>query len=118
MKPRATRFTGLAAWWVQRTSAVYMLAFAIFVLAAFSLHPPRSHAEWQSSIAHPGICIAILGFFAALLSHLWVGLRDVLLDYARPAGLRRVLLVAVAAGLVTIALWVAWILLRAAGPWS
>lgn len=117
MKTRATRFTGLAAWWVQRTGAVYMLAFAIFVLAAFSLHPPRSQAEWKSSLAHPGIRIAVLAFFAALLSHLWVGLRDVLLDYARPAGLRRFLLVGVAAGLVALALWVSWILLLAAGSW-
>ena len=117
MKPRATRFTGLAAWWVQRTGAVYMLVFAIFVLAAFLLHPPHSHSEWKASLADPGIRIAVLGFFAALLSHLWVGLRDVLLDYARPAGLRRFLLLAVAAGLVALMSWVSWILLHAAGSW-
>jgi succinate dehydrogenase / fumarate reductase membrane anchor subunit len=116
VKPRAPRFTGLAAWWIQRTGAVYMLAFAVFVLVGFLLHPPHSHAEWQSSLAHPAIRIAVLGFFAALLSHLWVGLRDVLLDYARPAALRRFLLLAVAAGIVAIALWVSWILLLAASP--
>lgn len=31
------RFTGLAAWWVQRASAVFMLIVIVFALAAFSL---------------------------------------------------------------------------------
>lgn len=108
-------FTGLAAWWVQRTSAVYMLFFVLFALAAFSLHPPHAYAEWKTWLARPGISIALLAFLVALLSHMWVGLRDVLLDYARPAGLRRFLLGTVAAGLLAIALWVPWILLRARG---
>lgn len=108
-----TRFTGLAAWWVQRISAVYLLLFILFVLAALSLQPPRAYAEWRSWVADPRIALGLLTFFGALLSHMWVGLRDVLLDYARPAGLRRFLLVALAGGLLGMALWVLWILLQA-----
>lgn len=106
------RFTGLAAWWVQRASAVCMLLFIIFALAAFSLYPRRSYLEWRSWASSPGVSIATLAFFAALLSHMWVGLRDVLLDYAKPAGLRRLLLGLVAAGLLATAVWVLLILLR------
>ena len=46
---------------------------------------------------------------------MWVGLRDVLLDYGRPAGLRRVLLAAVAFGLLGLGIWLLWILLRLQG---
>ena len=63
-------------------------------------------------MGHRGVSIAVLVFFAALLSHIWVGLRDVLLDYARPAGLRHLLLGALGTSLFGAAAWVLWILLR------
>jgi succinate dehydrogenase / fumarate reductase membrane anchor subunit len=106
------RFTGLAAWWVQRVSAVYMLLFIVFLLAAFSLYPRHSYSEWRTWVSSPGMTIAVSAFFAALLSHMWVGLRDVLLDYARPASLRRLLLGILAAGLLATAAWVVRILMR------
>lgn len=105
-------FTGLAAWWVQRASAVCMLLFIVFALAVFSLHPPQSYLEWRAWAGSAGVSMAILAFFAALLSHMWVGLRDVLLDYAKPAGLRHLLLGMVAAGLLATAVWVLLILVR------
>jgi succinate dehydrogenase / fumarate reductase, membrane anchor subunit len=49
------------------------------------------------------------------LPHMWVGLRDVLLDYARPAGLRRLLLGMLVAGLLGTAFWVVLILARLHG---
>jgi succinate dehydrogenase / fumarate reductase membrane anchor subunit len=106
------RFTGLKAWWVQRVSALYMLLFILFVLASFALRPMRAFPEWLAWMARPDTSAAFLVFFAALLGHMWVGLRDVLLDYARPAGLRRLLLSAVALGLLGLGGWLFWILLR------
>ena len=107
-----TRFTGVKAWWVQRVSAVYMLVFLLVVLTVFWLDPPRSYTQWRVWVAHPVMAIATGIFFIALLSHLWVGLRDVLLDYAKPAGLRRALLALVAATLLGLAVWTSLILLR------
>ena len=104
-------FSGLAAWWVQRLSAVYMLAFAAFLLATFAFRPMRDYAHWLGWIGHPGIKIAVLAFFAALFCHMWVGLRDVLLDYAKPPALQRLLLGAVGTSLVALAAAVVWILL-------
>ena len=46
---------------------------------------------------------------------MWVGLRDVLLDYAKPAGLRHGLLAAVALGLLGLGVWLLAILLRLQG---
>ena len=106
------RFTGLAAWWVQRASAVCMLLFVVLVLVTLSLKPRLTYLEWKTWVSSPGVSIATLAFFAALLSHMWVGLRDVLLDYAKPAGLRRVLLGLVAAGLLATGVWVLLLLVR------
>ena len=106
------QITGLPAWWVQRASAVFMLLFIVFLLGSLLLQPRHTYAEWREWIARPFMTIAILAFFASLLAHMWVGLRDVLIDYARPASLHLVLLRVVAAALLSIAVWVIWILLR------
>ena len=106
-----SRHTGLRAWWVQRASAAGMLVFLLCLLVSMAVHPLSGHLQWQAWVARPGITLAFLFFFAALLSHLWVGLRDVLLDYAKPAGLRNALLWFVAIGLLGLGVWVLAILL-------
>lgn len=106
-----SRHTGLRAWWVQRASAVGMLLFLLFLLVSLAIHPLTGDLQWRAWVARPTITLAFLFFFAALLSHLWVGLRDVLLDYAKPAGLRNALLALVAFGLVGLGVWVLAILL-------
>ncbi len=115
MKVPGIGFTGLAAWWAQRLSAVYMLAFLIFLLATFALDPVRDYAQWHGWVGRPSIKVALATFFAALLSHMWVGLRDVLLDYAKPPAFQRLLLVTVGCGLLTIAISVVWILVSIPG---
>lgn len=104
--------SGLAAWLVQRMGAVYMLVFMVFLLVLLGLHPLHSYVEWKAWVARPAISTALALFFGALLSHMWVGLRDVLLDYARPAGLRRALLVLVALSLCGAAASMAWLLVQ------
>jgi succinate dehydrogenase / fumarate reductase, membrane anchor subunit len=104
------RFTGVKAWWIQRASAVYMLAFVIFLLATFALDPLHDYAQWRGWVGRPSIKVALATFFAALLAHMWVGLRDVLLDYAKPPALQRLLLATVGGGLLAIAISVVWIL--------
>lgn len=107
---RRTGPTGLPAWLVQRASAVYMLLFLVAMLVFFGWHPLHSYAEWKHWAAQPATTLALGLFFAALLAHMWVGLRDVLLDYARPASLRQALLVLVALGLCSGAASMAWLL--------
>jgi succinate dehydrogenase / fumarate reductase membrane anchor subunit len=88
-----------------------MLIFLVFVLASMAVNPLTNHLQWQAWVGRPGVTLAFLFFFAALLSHLWVGLRDVLLDYAKPAGLRNLLLGLVVFGLLGLGVWVLAILL-------
>jgi succinate dehydrogenase membrane anchor subunit len=113
--PPRSRFTGMRAWWVQRVSAVYMLLFILFLLATLALRPMHAYPQWRAWVARPGTSLGFLVFAGALLAHAWVGLRDVLLDYARPARLRNGLLVAVALGLAGLGGWVLSILLRLHG---
>ncbi|PLY45384.1 succinate dehydrogenase, hydrophobic membrane anchor protein [Janthinobacterium sp. ROICE36] len=107
--------SGLRAWLVQRVSAVYMLLFLVFVLAYFLLDLPRSYLAWHTWIAHPVVSSAAFVFFAALLAHMWVGLRDVILDYVKPLAVRVGALALLALGLIGLGAWVIRILWRAHG---
>ncbi len=89
-----------------------MLLFVLLLFATLTLRPIHGYAEWRSFMQSGGAVSAMLIFFLSLLSHVWVGLRDVLLDYARPALFRNLLLTILAASLFGIALRLIHILLR------
>lgn len=107
--------TGLRAWLVQRISAVFMLLFIVVVLFHVLFDPPRSYAAWRGWVMSPAISVATLVFFAALLVHAWVGIRDVVMDYVRPVALRFAALALLGLCLLAIAAWVGRILLTGRG---
>jgi succinate dehydrogenase / fumarate reductase membrane anchor subunit len=102
--------TGLRAWLVQRVTAVYMLFFIVFLLAHFLLDPPKSHLAWRGWILSPGVSIAAFVFYAALLAHAWVGVRDVTLDYVKPLAVRVLVLALLVFCLIGLGAWVTRIL--------
>jgi len=107
--------TGLRAWLVQRISAICLLLLIVLLLIHFLLDPPRSYLAWHSWIMSPDVSIATFVFFGVLLTHAWVGVRDVVMDYVHPLALRVSALAVVGVGLITIAVWVMRILLMGRG---
>ena len=105
--------SGLGAWLVQRVSAVYLLLFLVLVLARFALDPPRDYMEWRAWIGADGMRIASMIFSATLVAHVWVGLRDVVLDYVHPLPLRSPVLAGVALALLALLFWLLRILVSA-----
>ncbi|MEO8104401.1 MAG: succinate dehydrogenase, hydrophobic membrane anchor protein [Betaproteobacteria bacterium] len=97
--------TGLRAWLVQRVSAVYMLGFVVFVLGHFLVDPPGSYPAWRDWMRSPAVDSAASVFCATLLAHVWVGIRDVALDYLQPVVVR------------VFALWFLGVGLAGAGVW-
>ncbi len=105
---------GLRAWALQRLSAVYLFGFILYLIIHFSVAPPADYAAWRSWVAQPVVSVGLALLFVMLLVHAWVGMRDVLMDYARPVGLRAALLVLVGFGLLVCGVWAARILVLAA----
>ncbi len=103
--------TGLRAWLLQRISAIYMLLCIIFFLTHFIVEPPDSYQAWHGWMMRSGVSIATAIFFAALLLHVWVGVRDVLMDYIHPLALRVSALTLLGIGLMAMMAWVIRILL-------
>ena len=105
--------TGLRAWLVQRVSAIYLAVFLVYAVAQLLVAPPAGYAEWHEWLGSPAMNVATLLFFVALLLHVWVGLRDILIDYVPVTTVRVALLSVVGLGLVACGLWAAQVLFMA-----
>ena len=96
---------GLRDWLAQRITAVIMAVYSVIVVLALILGKPITYGVWRDLFAQGWMRVATLLFAASLAWHAWVGVRDILMDYVKPAGLRLALEVMV---VVTIAAYVGW----------
>jgi succinate dehydrogenase / fumarate reductase membrane anchor subunit len=96
---------GLRDWLAQRITAAIMAVYTVIVLAVLIGGAPISYAVWKDLFAQGWMRVATLLFAASLAWHAWVGVRDILMDYVKPAGLRLALEVLV---VLTIAAYVGW----------
>ena len=97
---------GLGDWIAQRITAVVMVLYALLLLGVFAARSgPMDYGAWQALFARGWMRVATLIFAVAYAWHAWVGLRDILMDYARPASLRFALQVA---SILVVAAYLGW----------
>lgn len=96
---------GLRDWLAQRITAAVMAVYAVIALVVLMGGRPISYAVWKDLFAQGWMRVATLLFAASLAWHAWVGMRDILMDYVKPTGVRLALEVAV---LLAIAGYVGW----------
>lgn len=101
---------GLRDWLAQRVTAVVMTVYTVLFLVALARMPKFDFENWQALWAAPLMRYATVLCVASLLLHVWVGVRNILMDYVKPVGVRLVLHVAVIMALVWYAAWVVQIL--------
>jgi len=96
---------GLRDWLAQRVTAVIMAVYT--VIAAFVLisREPISYQAWRDLFSQGWVRVATLLFMASLAWHAWVGMRNILMDYVKPEGLRLSLQILV---LLAVASYVGW----------
>jgi succinate dehydrogenase / fumarate reductase membrane anchor subunit len=105
-------FSGQRAFVVQRLSALVLLACVAAAALRLAFGPPTTFAQWQAWRAQPLGALALLFGTGALMLHAWVGIRDVLLDYAHHFALRLIMLATAALGLALLAAWTTFIVLN------
>ena len=101
---------GLKDWLAQRITALVMAVYVIVFVGILLVCTPHGHADWRALFAHLPMRIATLVFFLSLFWHAWIGMRDILMDYVKPTGVRLGLEVAVLLVLAGYAVWVVQIL--------
>jgi succinate dehydrogenase / fumarate reductase, membrane anchor subunit len=101
---------GLGDWLLQRATAVvlavYLIVLAVCVLSA----RPIDYDAWARIFVPIGMKIATLIAFVALAYHAWIGMRDIWMDYVRPAGIRMALQLATILWLAACLVWATQIL--------
>ncbi len=80
---------GLRDWLVQRVTAVLMALFTVIVLAQVVFTSgPVGYDQWARIFASQWMKVLTFSVVIALIYHVWVGIRDVFMDYVKPVGIR------------------------------
>jgi succinate dehydrogenase / fumarate reductase membrane anchor subunit len=96
---------GLRDWLAQRITAVIMAVYSVIAVIVLVSSKPITYSVWRDLFAQGWMRVATLLFAASLAWHAWVGVRDILMDYIKPDGLRLSLQVCT---LLVIAAYVGW----------
>ena len=103
---------GLRDWLAQRITAVLMALFTVALLVQVLLPGAMGYERWSAIFGRQWMKLLTLVTIVALLYHVWVGMRDVLMDYIKPVGAKLVLQVGVIVWLVACAGWAIQVLWR------
>jgi succinate dehydrogenase / fumarate reductase, membrane anchor subunit len=101
---------GLRDWLLQRLTGVVMALYSVGFAACLLVGPPATYADWRALFTGPFVRLATLFFVVALLYHAWVGMRDIVMDYVKPTGLRLGLQAVIGSVLLLYLIWAASIL--------
>ncbi len=96
---------GMRAWLLQRLTAVYIAVYSLSLIVWVMTKFPLNYDSWLSLFSNPSILIATVIFYLSLFIHAWVGMRDILVDYAKPSSVRFILLIALAFFLTVMTAW-------------
>ena len=96
---------GWQDWLAQRVTAIIMVLFSIVIIGFFMLKGGVDYGQWKELFRSPLFRILALLFFLSVYYHAWIGIKDVLMDYVKSAGMRVGLYVAVLLFLVACSIW-------------
>ncbi len=104
---------GLRDWLAQRVTAVLMATFSVWMIVrVFMIEGKVTYGTWASLFVPTYAKVLTLLVLLALMFHVWVGVRDIYMDYIQPTAIRLVLQVATIVALTSYALWALMILWR------
>jgi succinate dehydrogenase / fumarate reductase membrane anchor subunit len=96
---------GLRDWLAQRITAAIIAIYSVIALVVVLSGKPCTYAVWKDLFAQGWMRVATLLFAVSVAWHAWVGMRDILMDYVKPDGLRLASQVLV---LLAIAVYLGW----------
>ncbi|MDL2337148.1 MAG: succinate dehydrogenase, hydrophobic membrane anchor protein [Pseudomonadota bacterium] len=103
---------GLRDWLSQRVTAFLMALFTVAVIVQILLPGEMGYDKWSGIFSRQWMKVLTFVVIVALLYHVWVGMRDVWMDYVKPAGVRLALQVFTIAWLVGCTGWAIQVLWR------
>jgi succinate dehydrogenase / fumarate reductase, membrane anchor subunit len=97
---------GLRDWLAQRVTAALMALFTLLVLAqVLFTKGPVGYDKWAGIFSSQWMKVLTFTVIIAMLYHVWVGMRDIWMDYIKPVGMRLGLQVFTLVWLIACAGW-------------
>jgi succinate dehydrogenase / fumarate reductase, membrane anchor subunit len=103
---------GLRDWLSQRFTALIMAIFTIAVLTQLLFGGPVDYYKWSAIFSRQWMKVLTFVVIVSLLWHVWVGMRDIWMDYVKSMGVRLGLQVLTIVWLVGCAGWAVQVLWR------
>lgn len=104
---------GLRDWLAQRITGALMALFTVILLAQVLLTKgPVGYDQWAGIFSTQWMKTLTFAVIISMLYHAWVGLREVLMDYAKPTSVRLALQIFSIVWLVGCAGWAIQVLWR------
>ena len=104
---------GFRDWLAQRVTAALMVLFTFVVLAQVLLTSGEiGYDKWAGIFSSQWMKALTFSIFIAFAYHVWVGVRDIWMDYIKPVGLRLSLQIFTMVWLVSCTGWAIQVLWR------
>jgi succinate dehydrogenase / fumarate reductase membrane anchor subunit len=101
---------GMRDWLAQRLTAILMAVFTVVLLVSFLTGQNFSYEGWAGLFARQWFKLLTMVTFFGLFYHVWVGIRDIWMDYVKPVGIRLTLQTLTVLWLLGCAAWTVQIL--------
>ncbi len=79
---------GMRDWLAQRVTAIVMAIYTFVLLYSFLTGQNFTYEGWSALFAQQWFKLFSLVTFLAMYYHVWVGMRDIWMDYVKPVGIR------------------------------
>ena len=103
---------GFRDWLSQRVTAALMALFTLVLLVQVLMPGELGYDRWSGIFAAQWMKVLTFVVIVSLLYHVWVGMRDIWMDYVKPVGVKLVLQVFTLVWLLGCAGWAVQVLWR------
>ena len=101
---------GVRDWLAQRVTAIVMVVYTLILLGTFLTAQNFTYEGWASLFSRQWFKLFSLVTFFGLYYHVWVGMRDIWMDYVKNVGVKLTLQIATVLWLLACAAWTVQIL--------
>ncbi len=96
---------GLRDWLAQRITAIVITLYTALFLGIVMWNGGLDYPTWRALFSGNAFRVATFLFMVALFWHAWVGMRNILMDYAKPTSVRLALQTIVICALIAYSGW-------------
>lgn len=96
---------GLRDWLIQRVTAVVMVVYCVGMAIYLLWQPYLDYDVWTGLFSSLVVRTVTLLFLLSVFYHAWIGVRDIVMDYVKSAGVRLVIHVLVILALLLYVIW-------------